>query len=171
MNTVKADRIEGGHITARSLHVVDDQDRPRVVIGMDEKARPCVDVLDDQGRVRAELMVNAEGVPLFVLYNARGQLGVVLHVDEERSVLQMYNAQRQPGICLWINTTTSETNLALRDAKDAIRASLTVSENGHPGLILANENQVPVFSVGQDDAGIQSLRLYDDTGQVRAALM
>jgi len=102
-------------------------------------------VLEDaNGKTRAVLDVDKDGVPGLYLYDDNGTPRAMLGVGNYGSVLAMFDQNGKNRVSLAVSN--DGTSLRLSDDKGKPRARLTVGNDGVPGLALLYENGVNIWS-------------------------
>ena len=118
-----ADQKPDQTIVAKSLQLVDNQGRLRVLIN----ARAGVSLLDEKSRPRAVLSIDGSG-PGLALYGKSSQVGAILNVNSDGPAL------------------------AMRDNGGHTRAMLTAIDHG-PALILSDEHDRERITLIQSGGG------------------
>ena len=135
-------------IRAKRFEVVDDEGRPRVIVGAQPTAAGLL-LLDANGSTVAELAVSDEhGAVALTLYDLRGQARATLDLD----------ANGAP-------------NLALHDMAGEARVSLAVDEEESATVLdFTGPYGEARFSIEIDKEGLPSLAMMDSKGEDRAIL-
>ena len=146
-------------------------------------------VMDDEGRVRAELKTTADGEPSFALFDTDGQIRLCAELNEGCPVLTLNDQEGQTlleasvaengGTELALRDKDGRTllqayvasygraGLCLSDQDDRPRIDAFVNESGDPILHLLDQNGQPRFDVSNDESGNTGLSLHDQNGQTQ----
>ncbi len=95
------------------------------------------ELVDEQGQVRSELLLNEFGEACLLLYDAAGIPQVVLGFDEGDRLTQLVLASgksSQPRLTLGVDPETSRSEIRLSDKAGELRAALELNTQGEPSL-------------------------------------
>lgn len=126
----------------------------------------CLEIVDETGKVVAELAPSPYGGGSIRLYDSKGKTRAVLAVLEDGPHLYLCNAQEKPRASLAV--LTDESILSLWGAQEKSRAGLVVLKEGS-GLFMADAQGKSRVGLTVEKAGA-SLNLYDAQGNSRAVL-
>ncbi len=95
---------------------------------------------DENGRARAALAINDEGMAIIALMDGARHTRAALYVAEDGATgLSLADASQKPRVRLELNDASDRpTGLILQDAEEKARAELTVGANGAPRLKLTD---------------------------------
>lgn len=135
----------------------------------DKTVRGTSFVLEDgQGRRRAALQL-AEGKPHLTFYDAQGKPRMDLVTsDDGQATIAMLDASGKARSAFG-TSSSGHGSLLFKGEGDELRAALTLSNEGVPGLVLADPEGRPLISAGVS-RGIPTIALKDANQKLRALL-
>jgi hypothetical protein len=147
-------------IRARRVVIVDDKGRVRADLAvLGDGSAVALDFRDEAGQIRAELVHSKEG-PALILGDGSGQVRAALEAGDDRVGLTLKdsNGKRRLGLA----AVKDQSGLQLFDEAETVQASLGLRKTG-PALSLRNGNEkaFAILGILGDDP---SLRLEDVRG-------
>lgn len=79
-----------------------------------------LELVDDQGQIRARLNVESDGEVVFRLLDDRGTIRVKLGANEDGSGLLLANDATEPGVHLLANAAGSSVKVANKDGRERL---------------------------------------------------
>lgn len=95
------------------------------------------ELVDEEGQVRSQLLLNEFGEACLLLYDAAGIFQIVLGFDEGDRLTELVlgsGKTSQPRLSLGVDPQTSRSEIRLSDKDGKLRATLALGTEGEPSL-------------------------------------
>jgi hypothetical protein len=147
---------QSASLSARALALVDQSNRPRIVLGSDTNNRPGIEINDDTDKIRVRFGFGTQpAVPLFYLADETGRQRMIVgsNVEHGDAQITFYDPTGTPRAYLGFGVQLRTPQLTLNDERGKDRVYAGWTTNGTAIVQVSDDSGNIVWKSGATGSG------------------